>query len=611
MFQHDEQNAASEGKLINLKRLLPESLHWSAGLAERLTSIDRLNAEYARLGSAVNAENFFETCLHSLRIEPQISEEDFQRIPSEGPLVIVANHPFGGLEGVLLGMLLKQVRPDFRMMANYMINYVPEMRPWLYPVDPFGVKESSGANSRTLREAVRYVRNGGALVIFPAGEVSHLQWKTMQITDSEWTPHVATLIRMTKAAVLPMYFRGHNSTLFHLLGLIHPRCRTALLVRELFNKQDSAIEVFVGKPIPFKRLVDFENDTTLIQHLRFNSYFLRHRRHKKLMPLPKLLRQNKNRQQPIAAPFPKSELLREVEALPAEQILVDNEEFLVGYANFTQIDYLMREIGRLREIAFRDVEEGSGKALDLDNYDASYLHLFLWNKTKQELAGGYRLGLSDKITTVSGLEGLYTHSLFELKQRFLMQINPAIEMGRSFIHPEYQRQPASLSLLWRGIGEFIARNPRYVNLFGPVSISQSYSSTSRDLLLRYLKNNHYDRKMAEFVKARTPYRSPKAMLARGNARTTPKDLDEVSNLIAEIEKDNKGVPVLVRHYLRLGAQFLSFNVDRDFANALDGLIVVNILNVHPSLAKRFMGKENYVAYQRFHADQRNPHQQAG
>ena len=597
--------------LVDLQALLPLRFRPFANTLASFTGVRRLNQEYAGIQTHLTPENFWATCLQVLRVEPRISEEDLQRIPTEGPLVIVANHPFGGLEAVVLGALLRQVRSDFRMLGNYLLNAIPEIQPWIFPVDPFGNTASSPANSKTLREAIRYVRQGGALVIFPAGEVSHLQWNNLQITDSAWTPHVAAILRMTRATVLPLYFRGHNSPLFHLLGLLHPRLRTGLLVRELFNKQDSALEIFVGKGIPYKRLQEFESNEHLIENLRFNTYFLAHRKHQQWVPLPRLLRRSKSTRHPIAAATIPGLLCEEVRSLPKEQILVETDEFLVGYAHHTQVDGLLHEIGRLREIAFRAVGEGSGKSLDLDAYDASYLHLFLWSKRAKLLAGGYRLGLVDRIVRTAGLEGLYTHSLFELKPWLLEELGPAIELGRSFIHPDFQRQPASLSLLWRGIGEFLVRNPRYVNLFGPVSISQSYSSTSRNMLLRYLRAHHFDLQLAEGVRARTPYRSQKAKVNQRNLRLMPKNLEEVDHLIMQIEADQKGVPVLVRHYLRLGARFLSFNVDRDFSNALDGLIVVHIPEIPTPLAKRFMGKENFDVYRQQHKTRWPVQQQAG
>ncbi|MEL0157501.1 MAG: lysophospholipid acyltransferase family protein [bacterium] len=589
-----------EDPLISLSEILPKPLNRLAPELEILTGISRLNREYQQLPVDLTSANFWEICLSVLRVEPRISEEDLQRIPATGPLVIVANHPFGGLEAVVLGTLLKQVRPDFRMMGNYLLNKIPEIQPWIFPVDPFGNLSSSPANSKTLREAVRFVRAGGALIIFPAGEVSYLHWKSLRIMDSAWTPHVSAILRMTRATVLPMFFRGQNSILFQLLGLIHPRLRTGLLIRELFNKQGSSVEIFVGKGVPYKRLQEFESNEKLIDYLRFKTYFLANRRHKKWIPLPKLLRQSRSVRRPIAEASSRNQLTSEVEGLPQEQLLVETEDFLVGYANHTQVDELMHEIGRLREITFRAVGEGSGKSLDLDAYDASYLHLFLWSKTEGRLVGGYRLGLADRITRTAGVNGLYTHSLFEMSSRFVAELNPAIEMGRSFIHPNFQRQAAPLSLLWRGIGEFIVQHPRYQNLFGPVSISQSYSRTSKNLLLRFLKANHFDHRLSQEVRPRTPYRHPQSIPTRNSLRNTPNDLEEISNLISEIEQDNKGVPVLVRHYLRLGARFLSFNVDRDFSNALDGLIVVHVPSIPLALAKRFMGKDSALAYQEYH-----------
>jgi hypothetical protein len=281
-----------------------------------------------------------------------------------------------------------------------------------------------------------------------------------------------------------------------------------------------------------------------------------------------------------------------VEALPRDQRLVDHKEFTVQIARAAQIPHLLREIGRLRELTFREVGEGTGRALDLDPFDKDYLHLFMWNREESEVVGAYRLGLTDRILARSGRGGLYTHTLFKFKPGFFRRIDPAVELGRSFISARYQKKYQSLSLIWRGIGEFIVRNPRYRVLFGPVSISREYTALSKDLMVRFLKKRKFNRRYADYVVARKPFHFSRLADLDGQVlESSLQDIDDVSALISEIESDNKGVPVLLRQYLKLNGKLLSFNVDPQFSQVVDGLIMVDLELTDPKLLKRFMGKE--------------------
>ena len=265
-------------------------------------------------------------------------------------------------------------------------------------------------------------------------------------------------------------------------------------------------------------------------------------------------------------------------------------------ADARQIPATLREIGRLREVTFRAVGEGTGRALDLDDFDQRYLHLFMWNRAKKELVGSYRIGLVNRIIAAHGVGGLYTSSLFKFKAGFLDRLGPALELGRSFIRAEYQRKPTSLALLWRGIGELLVRNPRYKVLFGPVSISRDYQSLSKRLMVELLEDQRRDEALAPFVKAKNPPRERLHREEREAVAPLVRDVDDLSTLVAEIEEDNKGMPVLLRHYLRLGARLLSFNVDPAFGHCIDGLIVVDLRTTDPKILKRFMGEEGHAFY---------------
>jgi putative hemolysin len=300
----------------------------------------------------------------------------------------------------------------------------------------------------------------------------------------------------------------------------------------------------------------------------------------------------------IVNEVPRAALKAEIDTLPSNQRLVDGGVFQVYWARANQAPRILDEIGRLRELTFRAAGEGTGKSVDIDAFDAYYLHLFVWDSRACAIAAAYRLGLVDEISEIHGERGLYTHSLFRYRAGMLETLNPAIELGRSFVRAEYQRHFAPMMLLWCGIGHFIERTPRYAVLFGAVSISSSYSSASRQLIVDFLSAYGADSHLRNQVRPRRPFRGTGTPTAEGG---TPATVNELSRMIARIEPDQKGVPVLLRQYLRLGGRILSFNVDRQFGSVLDGLIMVDLRQVEPKVLARYMGKPGMVAFRAYHS----------
>ncbi|HVY06555.1 MAG TPA: GNAT family N-acyltransferase [Burkholderiales bacterium] len=292
---------------------------------------------------------------------------------------------------------------------------------------------------------------------------------------------------------------------------------------------------------------------------------------------------------------PETLLKAEIEALPADQRLVSAGQFSVHYARAEQFPWCLQEIGRLRELTFRAVGEGTGKSSDVDLFDSYYLHLFVWDSSADAIVGAYRLGLADEIVERYGKRGLYTHSLFKYADKVLEAMNPAIELGRSFVRAEYQRGFAPLMLLWRGIGEFIVRHPQYATLFGAVSISNEYTPASRRLIVDFLSANNIEAALARHVKPRRPFRSGDATYdqAEFDALT---DIEDVSRLVKQIERDSKGVPILLKQYLKLGGRLLAFNADQDFNDALDGLIMVDLRASEPRVLARYLGEDGAAAF---------------
>lgn len=571
-------------------------------LLEPILKTRALNRAYAahERESRGSACNIFDDVLGRLGIEYRIGSGDLERIPQSGPLFVVANHPYGGLDGLILGSLLKQVRPDTKFLANRLLGRVAGMDEPCFFVDPFGGPAAARSNVASMKAALRWLEEGHALATFPAGEVSHLSVRRMRVEDPVWAENLVPLIRRSGASVVPIFFKGRNRISFQLAGLVHPRLRTLLLPSELMRARTGAIEVRIGKPVTAKHLGRFESHRGLMDYLRLRTYVLKSR------PVAEKTRFRWRRRKaaigdPIIQALEPSILRAEVEALPEEALLYESAGYAVYVAQAGCIPNLLLEIGRLREETFRAVGEGTGTSCDLDRFDADYRHLFVWNREEQELVGAYRLGLSDEILPMRGKTGLYTTTLFRFKRGVLDRLDPVIELGRSFVVAKYQRKPLSLGLLWKGIGTFIARHPRYCRLLGPVSISKDYQSMSKKLMVSYLRTHNLDPELASQVRAIHPIRKQYwGLLDRASFNRTVRDIEDVSALVSEIEAESVGIPVLWRHYLKLNATVLSFNVDPAFNDSLDGLVLVDLRRTEASVLRKYMGETGYARFVAHH-----------
>lgn len=561
--------------------------------AERMLSLPSLNDLYARIRRRRrgSGRSFVEDALDELEIELTHSTADLQRIPKTGPLVIVANHPFGGIDGLALAALTHRVRSDVKVLANKMLAAVPELADAMLFVDAFGDAEHENLSS--MRSALRWLKGGGALCFFPAGEVSHLRLRDRAVADGAWNTAAARLAIASGASVLPVFFEGRNSAMFQIAGLIHPRLRTALLPRELLKQRGRRINVHIGTPISFERLAKFDDPADATNYLRLRSSVLMGRstsgRRERSI--------DQDAMEPVAAPTDADAIATEVIRLDSKALLTSSKHLHVYLARAADIPQTLREIGRLRETTFRLVGEGTGRSLDLDRFDQHYRHLFVWDAERRQVIGAYRLGLTDEILATQGADGLYTSTLFRFHPTLLDQLNPAVELGRSFVRVEYQKEFAPLMLLWKGIGHFAAANPRYRLLFGLVSISADYASLTKQILIRFLELNAKLPSLASLIAPRNPpaFGPPRGAEAAIGGRIVS-SIDEVDELVAEIENDRRRVPVLLRQYLKLGAKLLGFNVDPDFGDVLDGLMLIDLMNVPRPILARYMGPERAAAF---------------
>jgi putative hemolysin len=568
-----------------------------------LLGLSQCQEIYDRVGELTDPQRFMHEILAVMNIRPNVVAQGANRIPPKGPAVVVANHPFGGIEGIILADLLLSVRSDVKIMANFLLNRIPQLKEVTVPVDPFQRSDSTRINLAPMRAAMRWVKDGGLLLIFPAGEVSRFNLSRFEISDKTWNAAVGRIVRSARACVVPIFFMGHNGALFHAAGFIHPRLQTALLARELVNKRAKSIAVKIGAPIAFRWLRRFSDDEKLVAYLRWRTYLLGYqsRRSLRLTPVTALAGRQKIR--PVANPQPAVACRREIEQLPCRQRLVQSGAFSVWQARSDQIPHVLLEIGRLREVSFRQAAEGTGKPIDLDRFDAHYLHSFIWNQETEDIVGAYRIGQTDVILNQYGRAGLYTTTLFRSHREFFKQLGPALELGRSFVRPEYQKSFAPLLLLWRGIGTFISRHLRYRKLFGPVSISRDYSDLSRRLIATTLLKHCQARDLALMVRPKKPAGVKPIRIVGCRNSEDPEhlpDFKEVCAIIADIEFQLKEVPVLLRHYLNLGGQLLAFNTDRNFSHVMDGLIVVDLLQADRKTLDRYLGEEGARAFISYH-----------
>jgi len=572
------------------------------GPLEKTLFFDRINSLYRQIEGSSDSDQFLGAVEKILNIHYHIEEKDLERIPSKGSTIVVMNHPFGGIEGIILASLLRSRRKDVKIMANYLLAGIPELRDLFIFVDPFQKTDSIRRNIRALREAIEWVQSEGVLGIFPAGEVAHYHFDQRKITDPPWSETIARLIKKTEASVLPVYITGSNGLLFQMAGFVHPRLRTALLPRELLNKQNKEIEIRIGRPITPKNLASFTTDRDIMAYLRQKTYILEHRlggqenRQQKYFNFSN----KKNPLSPIISPTITNFLTEELRNLPPKQTLVNHGEYKVAYAHAPQIPYLLREIGRLREVTFRLAGEGTGKVVDLDEYDTYYLHLFVWKQDTREIVGAYRLGPTDRLLHRLGRRSLYTQTLFSCRYTFFKHINPALELGRSFVRVEYQKSFSPLLLLWKGIAQYVVRNPQYKFLFGPVSINQDYQANSRELMVTYLKNKTFLPDLAKLVHPKKPFRYKPEKWMVTATRMVLTDIEEVSSWVSELEPDHKGIPILLKQYIKLGGKLLGFNIDPQFSHVLDGLILVDLTRTDPDILGRYMGQEAAEGFLSYH-----------
>lgn len=556
-----------------------------ASLMMAIMKITDINETFSKAAKYEGVE-FVDEILRLIGVKVEVNESDWKNIPLDGAFAAIANHPYGGIEGLILIKVLCTVRPDAKVMANFLLKKIPNLTDFFVAVNPFENIEHSSSISG-IKTTLSLLNNGTPIGIFPAGEVSTYKINQQQITDKIWHPVVGKLIGKARVPVLPIYFHGNNGLLFNLLSLIHPSLRTAKLPSELFNKKGHTIKVRIGKLIPFDSIPENTDSNRTLAFLRAKTYALGAglAEEKKIFS-PRNLFKIKSNPKEIVAPVTHELMLKEVTTLRESHLVWTEKNYEVYITPTTYIPNIIREIGRLREITFREVGEGSNKAIDLDSYDIYYNHLFIWDTEAKMIVGAYRIGKGDEIFYSYGKKGFYIYELFKIKSQFLPILRNSLELGRSWVRKEYQQKPLPLFLLWKGILKYIIDNPQYRYLIGPVSISNAFSKFSKSLIVNFIYRHHFDSELAHMVKPRKQFKVDFSKIDADLLTASSSNLKNLDSLIAEIETTHIKVPVLLRQYMALNAKIICFNIDPKFSDCLDGFLVLDLQDVpHDMLEK--------------------------
>ena len=534
------------------------------GLASLLMEIMKINEvnEVFKKAEHLQGEAFIDKILQIIGITIEFDESELNNFPKKGAFLAIANHPYGGIEGLILLKIMCIIRPDSKLMANFLLKKIPNLSDYFIGVNPFETVENSSSISG-IKSTIIQLNSGIPIGIFPAGEVSTYKTKMQKITDRSWHPVVGKLIKRADVPVVPIYFHSNNGLLFNLLSLIHPSLRTAKLPSELFNKQGHIIKLRIGKPVKPSELPFYDSPIKLLDYFRKKS-------------------------QEIIAPISVEDLDREITNL-TEFLVCTERNYEVYICSSTVIPTILKEIGRLREVTFREIGEGTNKRTDLDEYDINYNHLFIWDKESKMIVGAYRIGKGSEIFHSMGKRGFYLNELFKIKKQFYPILMKSLELGRSWIRKEYQQKPLPLFLLWKGIVQFLSKNSEYRYLIGPVSISNWFTKLSKSLIVEFIRNNNFDHELAQFVRPRKKFKVDFSKIDKDLLTEGSKTLKDLDSLISDIEITNMKIPVLLKQYLALNAKIISFNIDPKFSDSLDGFLILDIETIPNEILKK-LGK---------------------
>lgn len=580
--------AKEVAKAINLDKygFLGTFMSWGLMKVTRISSINRFYDDNKHLEGL----EFLDAILKHYEIDFEIPEDDFKRLPKEGSYITISNHPLGGIDGVLLLKLLVAHRADFKIIANFLLHRIEPMAPYIMPVNPFEERKDVKSSLLGFKNAIQHIRNGHPLGIFPAGEVSTYKDGKL-IVDKPWEEAALKLIRKAEVPVVPIYFHAKNSKLFYRLSKISDIFRTAKLPSEVYSQRNRPIKVRIGQPISVDAQNEQETLDEFAELLRKKTYILSNAYEKERLidQLPGTLKIPKAPRK-IATAVRTEVIQGEIEKLREKDCrLLQSKNYEVFLAQAHDMPFILKEIGRQREVTFRAIGEGTNNAIDLDIFDEYYHHLFLWDDEDKTIVGAYRMGMGSEIFKKYGIDGFYLQDLFRFEPELFPMMEKSIEMGRAYIVKEYQQKPMPLFLLWKGIVHTTLRHPEHKYLIGGVSISNQFSNFSKSLMIEFMKSNYWDPYVAQYVR---PKKEFKVKLKDADKEfvfdETEADLNKFDRLINEVEPGDLRLPVLIKKYIKQNAKVVAFNVDPLFNNSVDGLMYIKIADLPESTVKPVM-----------------------
>lgn len=540
----------------------------------RLLELDKVNDIQSR-HSGLQGADFAQKVLEEVGVGFEIPEGQLENIPKEGAFITVSNHHYGSLDGLILCSVIARLRPDFKILTTYLLSLIPSLRDSFIPVDNF--KSGDARSVSGIRAALSHISEGKAIAFFPAGEVATVQPKRLRtsvsgrkvVEDIPWADNIVKLIKKTGYPVVPVYFDGGNSRIFHLLGKIHPRLRTLRLIHEMFNKSGKTIQVRIGRPIQPSELAGLTLAETG-RYLRARTYALQ------ALCMPEKSAAEHHWGTQLVAAQPSDAINADIEKLK-DRMLFETDGYRLYFFKSGEAPALMKEIYRLREGTFRSIGEGTGLALDTDNYDRYYRQLVLWHVGNEEVAGAYRIGFGPEIVSALGIGGIYSASLVRYSPLAADVLSKSMELGRSFVVPKYQREIHPLRLLFAGLSVATLQCPEATHFIGPVSISNDYPHFYKSMIVHFMSCCRPLEGADRIVRPTHPFVpdymavNPDDLLlgARG-------DVDRFNRLMGIISDSAYRVPVLIRKYINCGARTATFNVDPLFSNSLDALILCRL-----------------------------------
>ncbi len=563
----------------------------------RILGLEKVNEIYSHIEPYWGIE-FADKLIEHMNVTVDYIPDELEYLPKDQPFIIVSNHPFGAIDGIIMLSVLGKKRPDLKILTNFILSYIPNLKDHFFPVNPFTDRPGMKSSLRGLKMAKEHLVAGGALGLFPSGEVSSNANKERVVKDIDWQNSIIKLIKSAKVPVVPLYFDGGNSRLFHFMGRVNPYLRTARLPYELFNKEGKTISFRIGKPIMPAEFEEFIDMTKMGKHLWNRTYALEANfaHNGEDISCGKQVAQ-----EPVAPHIDVEKLEQEIASIAPDKLFeIGNYECYLSEAK--DIPSLMHEIGVCREETFRAVGEGTNSSIDTDKYDSYYRHLVLWDKEKKMLVGAYRFGMGAQIMEKYGIDGFYSNTLFRYKKGFAGHLSQSMELGRSFVVPACQKDPLALMLLIKGIMYTLIKNPQVRYLIGPVSISAWYPYFYRSLMVHYLESRQSLPHLRKFVSPKMPFEPDYHRVNVDELMEGRMDsLERFDRFMFKLSNGSYRLPPLLKKYIKLNARILAFNVDPDFNYCVDGLIMVDVLEIPKgeidALSKEFDNKEQL--YSRF------------